>query len=391
MELSDLFLTLFVILVVFGVNMTTCAYLIFVERKVSAWMQDRIGPNRVGPWGLLQPLADGAKFLLKEDVIPDHVDKILFVIAPALAVMTSLMSLAVIPFGPTPTDPDQRAFIIAPGIDIGVVLIFAIGSLAVYAIILGGWASNNKYSLLGSLRASAQVISYEIPLGMSVLGVFVLSGSLNLETILNRQAEAGFFGWNVWIQPLAMLIFMASSMAESNRLPFDLPEAEQELVGGYHTEYSALKFGMFFLGEYTHMIVVSFLLSIIFFGGWHFPIIAEPGSAYPLAWLVKVLVITGKVACFILFTMFIRWTLPRFRFDQLMGLAWTVLIPLTLANLVIVMFVRQFGWPVGLLTISSVLLFAAAGYINAYVLQRNVSNRVRPTAQAAMLADGTRS
>jgi NADH-quinone oxidoreductase subunit H len=354
-------------------------------------MQDRIGPNRVGPWGLLQPLADGAKFLLKEDVIPDHVDKILFVIAPALAVMTSLMSLAVIPFGPTPTDPDQRAFIIAPGIDIGVVLIFAIGSLAVYAIILGGWASNNKYSLLGSMRASAQVISYEIPLGMSVLGVFVLSGSLNLETILNRQAEAGFFGWNVWIQPLAMLIFMASSMAESNRLPFDLPEAEQELVGGYHTEYSALKFGMFFLGEYTHMIVVSFLLSIIFFGGWHFPIIAEPGSAYPLAWLVKVLVITGKVACFILFTMFIRWTLPRFRFDQLMGLAWTVLIPLTLANLVIVMFVRQFGWPVGLLTISSVLLFAAAGYINAYVLQRNVSNRVRPTAQAAMLADGTRS
>ncbi|MFO0946376.1 MAG: complex I subunit 1 family protein, partial [Planctomycetota bacterium] len=182
-------------------------------------------------------------------------------------------------------------------------------------------------------------------------------------------------GWNVWTQPLAMLIFMASSMAESNRLPFDLPECEQELVGGYHTEYSALKFGMFFLGEYTHMIVVSFLLSILFFGGWHFPGIAEPDSAYLGSSLVKVGVILGKVTCFILFTMLIRWTLPRFRFDQLMGLAWTVLIPLALINFICVMIVKQLGTSTGWLTVTSVLLFLGAGYINARAVQKDVANR----------------
>lgn len=371
----EVIVTLFIIAVVLGVNLGTCAYLIYVERKVSAWMQDRKGPNRVGPFGLLQPIADGLKFLLKEDVIPAHVDKLLFILAPAIAIMTSLLSLSVIPFGPTPTDEGSRAFIIAPNVNIGIVLIFAIGSLAVYAIILGGWASNNKYSLLGALRASAQVISYEIPLGMSVLGVILLSGSLNLETILNLQAAQGFFGWNVWTQPLAMLIFMASSMAESNRLPFDLPECEQELVGGYHTEYSALKFGMFFLGEYTHMIVVSFLLSILFFGGWHFPGIAEPDSAYFGASIVKVGIILGKVTFFILFTMLIRWTLPRFRFDQLMGLAWTVFIPLTLINFVCVMVVKQFGMGAGWLTVASVLLFLGAGYVNARAVQKDVASR----------------
>lgn len=359
---------------VLGGVLGACSYLIFVERKVAAWMQDRIGPNRVGPWGLLQPIADGLKFLLKEDIVPDHVDKALYILAPALAAMTSLMSLSVVPFGPTPTD-GSRPWMIAPSIDIGIVLIFAIGSLAVYAIILGGWASNNKYSLLGALRSSAQVISYEIPLGMSVLGVIVLSGSLNLEKILNQQAESGFWGWYFWTQPLAMLIFLASSMAESNRLPFDLPECEQELVGGYHTEYSALKFGLFFLGEYTHMIVVAFLLAIVFFGGWHFPVIAEPDSAYFGAALIKVAVILAKVGAFILFTMFIRWTLPRFRFDQLMGLAWTVLIPLALVNLVFVMFVKQLALSPWWLSVTSLLLFVGAGYVNARSSQQRVAQR----------------
>ncbi len=282
------------IAIVLGAILTTCAYLIYVERRLAAFMQDRLGPNRVGPWGLLQPLADGLKFILKEDVIPRHADRVLFILAPCIALLTTMLAFAVVPFGPTSDNPDQVQFVIAPHIDVGIVLIFAIGSLAVYSIILGGWASNNKYSLLGALRSSAQVISYEIPLATSVLGVILMSGSLNLEKIIQYQANQGFIGWNVWTQPLAALIFMVSALAEANRLPFDLPECEQELIGGYHTEYSAMKFAMFFLGEYTHVITVSFLVSVLFFGGWQFPWIAEVGSSYPGAWAVKCGVLATK-------------------------------------------------------------------------------------------------
>ncbi len=392
--------TILTIVVVMGALQGTCAYLIYVERKVCAYMQDRIGPNRVGPLGLLQPIADGLKFLFKEEIIPDYVDKVLFMAAPAIAIGTATLAFAVVPFGstmPAPQPPfplaassapveqvvraqalekyeqEQRAyrdsyqFVIAPGVDIGIVFIFAVTSLTVYAIILGGWASNNKYSFIGGLRSSAQLVSYEIPMGMSVIGVALLAGSLNLERIIDRQVADG---WYIFYQPLAFLIFLTAAFAECNRLPFDLPEAEQELVGGYHTEYSALKFGLFFLGEYTHLITTSFLLSILFFGGWHFPWLAEAGYG---GWLIKLIVLGLKMIGFILFYMVVRWTIPRFRFDQLMGLAWKVLIPLSLFNVLCVMIVRQFHWTYWTLLVMSLALFVGAGFFGLNGERRGVS------------------
>jgi NADH-quinone oxidoreductase subunit H len=370
--------TLATILIVVASIPGVCNYLILLERKLSAWMQDRVGPNRVGPLGLLQPLADGVKLLLKEEVIPDHVDRLLFLMAPGISVFTALLAFAVVPFGPVddPAIPDFIRFIIAPGIDIGLVFIFAVGSLAVYGIVLGGWASNNKYSALGALRASAQVVSYEIPLGMSVLGIALLSGSLNLENIMHQQISGGLLGWNIWFQPLAALMFFTASLAEANRLPFDLAECEQELVGGWHTEYSALKWALFFLGEYTHMITISFLTSIMFFGGWHFPGIAEPDSAYTGAWIVKLAVLGTKAFLFIWVIIMLRWTIPRFRFDQLMELAWRVMIPLSLANLLMVMFVKHFNASAWWLLPGSLLLFAAWGAISAAL--RDAEQRSKP-------------
>jgi NADH-quinone oxidoreductase subunit H len=334
---------------------------------------------------MLQPLADGLKFLLKEEVIPDQVNKILFLVAPTISLFTTMLAFAVVPFGPVDdvSAPSWLRFIIAPNVDIGLVFIFAVTSLAVYGIILGGWASNNKYSALGSLRASAQVVSYEIPLGMSVLGVALLGGTLNLAEIVRQQVEAGFAGWYVWTQPLAALIFFTSALAESNRLPFDLSECEQELVGGFHTEYSAMKFAMFFLGEYTHVITSSFLTVILFLGGWQFPWIATAESVYMGSWLVKLLVLAAKVAMVISFIMMIRWTIPRFRFDQLMGLAWKVLIPLTLANLISVMFIKQFNLSPWWLTATSLGLFVAAGMISVYAARSDISRRPSAAQLAA--------
>ncbi len=403
----NLIYTIITIVVVLGVIMSTCAVLIFVERKIAAYIQDRIGPNRVGPAGLLQPLADGLKFLFKEDIIPTHVDRLLYLVAPTISFGTALLAFAVVPFGPTtaaplpPWAPDplppnagwlevsfhrkdqadferklaeykrqaeeyQHAyqFVIAPNVDIGIVFLFAVSSLAVYGIILGGWSANSKYSLIGGLRSSAQIVSYEVPMALSVLGVFLLSGSLNLERIINGQVTPAGEGWRFWYvcyQPLAFLLFMISAFAETNRLPFDLPEAEQELVGGYHTEYSALKFAMFFLGEYTHMVTTSFLMVVLFFGGWHFPWIARPDAW----WWVKLIVFGVKMAFFIVFYMMVRWTLPRLRFDQLMGLAWKVLIPLALANLVAVMVIKQCDLSPWWLLPVSVVFLIAAGWIGA--------------------------
>ncbi len=356
--------TVITIAVIMGALQGTCAYLILLERKISAWMQDRIGPNRVGPGGLLQPIADGLKFLFKEDIVPDYVDKLLFFLAPAIAVGTATLAFAVVPFGATNVPGKEQLgyqFVIAPGVDIGIVFIFAVTSLTVYGIVLGGWASNNKYSFLGALRSSAQLVSYEIPMGTSILGVVLLTGSLNLEQIIAKQATAGILGWNIWFQPLGFLLFLTSVFAECNRLPFDLPEAEQELIGGYHTEYSALKFGLFFLGEYTHVITTSFLLVILFFGGWQFPWIAEPDNTSWLGIVLKLIVFALKMTAFIVFYMLIRWTLPRFRFDQLMGLAWKVMIPLALANVVCVMVVKEMGWsPWVLLPVSLAVIVGTA-------------------------------
>jgi NADH-quinone oxidoreductase subunit H len=358
MDTTQLLYTVLTIVIIMGVIQGTCAFLIYVERKVSAWMQDRLGPNRVGPLGLFQSIADGLKFLLKEDIIPHRVDRFLYLLAPALAISTALLAFAVVPFGPTAVTPEEREqyqFVIAPNINIGILFVFAVASLNVYGIILGGWAANNKYSLMGAIRSSAQIISYEIPMGLAVVGVVLLTGSLNLERIIAYQADGG--PWFFFYQPLAFLLFMIASFAECNRLPFDLPEAEQELIGGYHTEYSALKFALFFLGEYTHMITTSFLMVILFFGGWHFPWIATAESF----WFVKLLMFALKMAFFIVFFMLIRWTIPRFRFDQLMNMAWKVLIPLALLNLLAVMIVQHCRLSPWWLLPVSILLFFGAG------------------------------
>lgn len=395
--MTELITTLITIGAVLGGTLGACSYLIYVERKLSAFMQDRVGPNRVGPYGLFQPLADGLKFLLKEDIIPDHVNKVMFLIAPTISVFTTLLAFSVVPFGDAGTSilwgdlpvvsslvPEAwlkesfLRFLIAPKVDIGIVFIFAITSLAVYGIILGGWASNNKYSALGSLRASAQVVSYEIPLGMSVLGIALMAGTLNLESVMGKQTGS-IFDWNIWYQPLACLIFFTAALAESNRMPFDLPECEQELVGGYHTEYSALKFALFFLGEYTHVITVSFLTAILFLGGWHLPFIAEAGSDYAGVMFVKLGVLMAKVLLVIIFIMLLRWTIPRFRFDQLMGLAWKVMIPLSMANVVVVMTVKQFGINQWWLLPISLGLFGAAGAIGVASKQAELNQRSATT------------
>jgi NADH-quinone oxidoreductase subunit H len=312
------------------------AYLIYVERKVAAYAQDRIGPNRAGrefgiPFGLLQPLADGAKMLLKEGVVPQYVNKPLYILAPLIAIIAALLGFAVIPFGPAWTgDGENLSFQIAPGLDIGILYIFAVSSLAVYGVILAGWSSNNKYSFIGALRSSAQLISYEIPLGLSIMGVVLAMSTLELNAMINWQDH---HVWGVLVSPVGFVIFLISAFAETNRLPFDLPESEQELVGGFHTEYSGMKFGMFFLGEYVHVINVSFMTVILFWGGWDFPFLSQDQTGLFVA-LLKCGVILFKVTVMILFIMWVRWTLPRFRYDQLMDLAWKSLIPLALLNLV---------------------------------------------------------
>jgi NADH-quinone oxidoreductase subunit H len=408
-DLWSLWITIILIVAVMGVVLTTCAYLVFVERKVAAYVQDRIGPNRVGPFGLLQPLADGLKFIFKEEILPVHVDRVFYLIAPAVAVSTAFLAFAVVPFGPTSPPPErpwpqtveaeqkakdatfdeqverynrQIQFVIAPHVDIGLVFFFSVSSLAAYGIILGGWSSNNKYSILGALRSSAQLISYEIPMGMSVLGVVLMDDSLNAETLISRQVAGG---WNVLYQPLACLLFLTCVLAECNRLPFDLPEAEQELVGGYHTEYGAMKFALYFLGEYAHMITTSFLLVVLFLGGWHLPGVPEGGEGVGLV-ILKLVIFAAKMTALILLYMFIRWTIPRFRFDQLMGLAWKVLVPTALVNLVCVMIVKHLEWSQWALTASSAVLLIAAGYF-ALVAK---SAGARETASEALARAGVR-
>ena len=399
----NLLYTLIVVVAALALLPGTVSILVWLERRVSAFVQDRLGPNRVGPFGLFQSFADVFKLFFKEDITPTHVDKLFYFVAPCVAVGTALLAFSIVPFGPSlpppnpvrtveivadtpvPRDPqtvmneyeqkqseyrEHFTFAVAPGLDIGILFTFAIGSLAVYGIILGGWSANSKYSLLGSLRSSAQIISYEIPLGMSIIGLVLYTGSLNLEKAIDWQAR---HGWFIIYQPLAFLLFMTAVFAECNRLPFDLPEAEQELVGGYHTEYSSFKFAMFFLGEYIHMITTSFLMAILFFGGWHFPGLG--GIDGFLGILVKFAVLAFKVGIAIMLYMMVRWTIPRFRFDQLMGLAWKVLIPLAILNLFCVMVVREFGLSPWLLTVTSVGLFFGAAWIGTRPTSPTYCNR----------------
>ena len=337
-----------------GGLMTAAAYLVLVERWMAAWVQDRKGPNRVGIpltkvrlFGLGQPLADGLKIILKEDFTPRHVDKVLYTAAPLVILAASLAIFAAIPFGSVlpplgiPGLPDPVPFLVAPGLDVGVLWVFALSSIAVYGVLLGGWASNNKYGFLGGLRSSAQLVAYEIPLGLGLLGVVLAAGSLKLDAIMNAQAESGV--WYAFAQPLGFVVFLVASFAEAARLPFDLPEAEQELVGGYHTEYSGIKLLLFLVAEFLHMVTAAFLIVIMFLGGWH--LWGVTGSAQEITWvqcLIRFGVLSAKILGVILFFMLVRWSWPRFRFDQLMNLAWKVMLPLGLANLVTVAAVEEF-------------------------------------------------
>jgi NADH-quinone oxidoreductase subunit H len=337
-----------------GGLMTAAAYLVLVERWMAAWVQDRKGPNRVGIpltkirlFGLGQPLADGLKIILKEDFTPKHVDKVLYNVAPLLILATSLAIFAAIPFGSVlpplgiPGLPDPVPFLVAPGLDVGVLWVFALSSITVYSVLLGGWASNNKYGFLGGLRSSAQLVAYEIPLGLGLLGVVLAAGSLRLDVIMTAQAQSGV--WYVFAQPLGFIVFLVAAFAEAARLPFDLPEAEQELVGGYHTEYSGIKLLLFLVSEFLHMVTASFLIVIMFLGGWHFW--GLTGSGDEVTWagaFIRFGVLSVKIFGVILFFMLVRWSWPRFRFDQLMNLAWKVMLPLGLANLVTVATIEEF-------------------------------------------------
>jgi len=337
-----------------GGLMTAAAYLVLVERWMAAWVQDRKGPNRVGIpltkirlFGLGQPLADGLKIILKEDFTPKHVDKVLYTAAPLVLLAASLAIFAAIPFGSSlPPIPalgltGEEPLLVAPGLDVGVLWVFALSSIAVYGVLLGGWASNNKYGFLGGLRSSAQLVAYEIPLGLGLLGVVLAAGSLKLDTIMNAQADSGV--WYAFAQPLGFVVFLIASFAEAARLPFDLPEAEQELVGGYHTEYSGIKLLLFLVSEFLHMVTAAFLIVIMFLGGWH--LWGVTGSGPVETWavaLIRFAVLSAKIFGVILFFMLVRWSWPRFRFDQLMNLAWKVMLPLGLANLVTVAAVEEF-------------------------------------------------
>src|SRR5918912_642750 len=327
--------TVLKLIVVFTVYMVGVALLTLAERKISAWIQDRLGPNRVGPGGLLQPAADGLKNIMKEETYPSAAYKPLFILAPALSFIPALMTLAVIPFGaPWFSRWGLIDMSIAP-LPIGFLYILAITSLGVYGIVLAGWSSNNKYAFLGGLRSSAQMVSYEIAMGMSTIPVLLLAGNVALDDVVAQQAATG---WNVLTLTLAFFIFMIAAFAETNRLPFDLPEAESELIAGYHAEYSAMKFSFFFIAEYANMVTGSALMATLFFGGWDTPFTMWDNLAphTGLKTLLTALAFLVKILFFIFLFMWIRWTLPRFRYDQLMALGWKVLLPLSLAYIVVV-------------------------------------------------------
>src|SRR5215472_11506012 len=329
---------------VFAVLMTIVAYAVLVERKVSAFVQDRVGPNRttlpwvaaiplLGPllsrWGIFQPLADAGKSFLKEDFTPAHVRKVYYWLAPAIVMAPSILVVAVIPFG---SFLGHQKMVIAD-LNVGILYTFGIVSLGVYGIVLAGYAANSKYPLFGGIRSSAQMISYEISMGMSVIPVFLLAGNLNLSSVISWQAH---HGWLVIYAPLSFFIFLVASFAETNRLPFDLPEAETELVGGYHTEYSSMKFALFFLAEYSNMVATTGMMTTLFFGGWTLPFwgLDQPAQNIGIA-IVQILIFLAKMSALMTLFIWVRWMFPRFRYDQLMDLGWRRFVPLALANILI--------------------------------------------------------
>jgi len=308
-----------------------CAYMIYAERRLAGFFQDRLGPNRAGPFGLIQPIADAVKNFMKEEVTPPGAHKVLFIVAPTLAFLPPLLNVALIPFGDKLTVLGRDISLRVADINAGIIYIMAISSIGVYGIVLAGWASNSKFPFLGGLRSSAQMISYEIAMGLSVMGVLMISQSLRLTDIVAQQQTM----WNVVRQPLGFLIFMVAALAETNRIPFDLPEAEPELVGGYHLEYSSMKFALFFLGEFCAAIVSSCLIVTLFFGGWTFPYLTSLDVHPFTLGIIQMVVFFIKAVIFVFIFIWIRWTIPRFRYDQLMRLGWKVCLPLALANILV--------------------------------------------------------
>jgi NADH-quinone oxidoreductase subunit H len=348
-----LLLTIVKIAVVLGITLTSVAYTVLVERKVLGRMQNRWGPSRVGPFGLLQPLVDGIKLFMKEDMMPLAVERPLFILAPILALGCALISIAVVPFsrqtmitvGGTSIDIGQ-----VTNLNIGLLVVLGITSIGVYGIALSGWSSNNKYSLFGSLRASAQLISYELALGLSLVGVVLRAGSLSLRTIVDSQSAHGMLSWNVFggFQLIAFFIYLMAAYAETNRAPFDLPEAESELVAGYHTEYSSMKFAMFFMAEYANMITVACVATLMFFGGANSPfghLFDRLGNGLILGFLFGVMWFVAKVFFFILLYIWVRATVPRFRYDQLMKFGWTFLLPIAMVNILATALALAFRTP----------------------------------------------
>ena len=325
-----LIIKIIIIVSVFLISLLVAMYSTYAERKVAAFMQDRLGPNRAGPFGILQPMADGVKMFMKEEIIPNVSNKFLFILGPSLAMMTACMTSAVIPWGKGLTIDGNFYPVQATDVNIGILYIFGVVSIGVYGIMIGGWASNNKYSLLGALRASSQMISYEIAMGLAIIALVMMTGTLSVREIAEQQASGK---WNVFYQPLGCLIFVICAFAETNRAPFDLPECETELVGGYHTEYSSMKLGFYLFAEYINMFISSAVISTLYFGGYNMPFIGRFVSDPNWLSMIGTAFLFGKIFFFIFFFMWIRWTLPRFRYDQLMNLGWKILLPLSIANI----------------------------------------------------------
>ncbi|MFY8171544.1 MAG: NADH-quinone oxidoreductase subunit NuoH [Sphingobacteriaceae bacterium] len=329
MDIAFIIEKLILISAILGISLVIAMYTTLAERKFAGFFQDRVGPNRAGPWGLLQPLADGVKLFTKEEIIPTHASTFLFVLGPSLSMFTACITTAVIPWGQDLFLFGRQVSLQVADINVGVLYVFGVVSLGVYGVMIGGWASNNKFSLLAAVRSASQNISYEIAMGLSIIALLMMTGTLSLREISEQQAG---MNWNVFYQPLGFLIFMICSFAETNRTPFDLPECETELVGGHHTEYSSMKLGFYLFAEYINMFVSSAIMASLYFGGYNYPfmhLISNPN----LAALIGVAAFFTKILLFIFFFIWVRWTVPRFRYDQLMKLGWKVLIPLAIVNI----------------------------------------------------------
>ncbi len=334
MEIAFIIEKVIIVVILFVLTLTIAAYSTLAERKVAAFLQDRVGPNRAGPFGIFQPLADGGKMFFKEEIIPTGANKWLFIAGPSLALLTAFLGSAVIPWGQPIEIMGRIVPLQVTDINVGILYIFGVVSLGVYGIMIGGWASNNKYSLMGAVRGASQNISYEIAMGLSIIALLLMTNSLSFTTIAQQQHG---INWNIFYQPLGFLIFLVCAFAETNRVPFDLPECETELIGGYNTEYSGFKMGAYMFAEYINMFVSSAVMATLYFGGYNYPGMDYVNEALGATWgpLVGVGVFLTKIIAFIFFFMWVRWTVPRFRYDQLMNLGWKILIPLAIANIVI--------------------------------------------------------